>query len=371
MSPWWWYFGNALPRALLVAFPFAVVGVFCDARRVAPIFAVPTVFVSVYSFLPHKELRFIFPAIPLFNACAAVGVVFAWERCVVTQSKVPVGSSSKGKVPVGSTSTGSSKGSSNGSSKGSSKGSSTGSSKAKGKTISKNFLLKTRLARVVFAAGFFLQIAAHLLFLSAAQVNYPGGVAFAALHANAHKFTTTTETERHTKSELRVHVDAAAAMTGVSRFGEFRSVDASVSRASESDDADNSRSDREGSVGSDVGDARVRGDTSLVGDKETTHAHSKTSLRWFYSKTEGLRRFDFANHEFDYLLSREPVVDGFIVVDVTDGYAGMEIVRWRDVFPVFMKPRSTPAIYTHARVHNRKHRVEGEKSGEGEAGGEL
>ena len=39
-------------------------------RRARPVFVCASFFVATYSLLPHKELRFIFPALPLFNACA-------------------------------------------------------------------------------------------------------------------------------------------------------------------------------------------------------------------------------------------------------------------------------------------------------------
>ena len=39
-------------------------------RRARPALTCACFFVATYSLLPHKELRFIFPALPLFNACA-------------------------------------------------------------------------------------------------------------------------------------------------------------------------------------------------------------------------------------------------------------------------------------------------------------
>ena len=72
--PFLWYFYSALPRSLLGALPLAVVGVAVTGRRLAKVVAVALVFVLLYSFLPHKELRFIIYAVPLFNLAAALGL---------------------------------------------------------------------------------------------------------------------------------------------------------------------------------------------------------------------------------------------------------------------------------------------------------
>jgi alpha-1,6-mannosyltransferase len=35
----------------------------------------------MYSLLPHKEVRFLFPVLPLFNAVAATGLAHVWQLC--------------------------------------------------------------------------------------------------------------------------------------------------------------------------------------------------------------------------------------------------------------------------------------------------
>ena len=80
----YWYFTSAFPRGLLTALPMCVVGLFRVSRdflRRTPeidrdilFFLLPAiVFVSLYSILPHKELRFVMPVFPVFTAVAAVG----------------------------------------------------------------------------------------------------------------------------------------------------------------------------------------------------------------------------------------------------------------------------------------------------------
>ncbi|KAF9625437.1 hypothetical protein IFM89_022834 [Coptis chinensis] len=66
-----WYFTSALPRSLLAAYPLFLLGILLDRRIVwyiLPVF----LFVLLYSKLPHKELRFIIGAVPMFNLSAAV-----------------------------------------------------------------------------------------------------------------------------------------------------------------------------------------------------------------------------------------------------------------------------------------------------------
>jgi len=106
--PWHWYMSSALSRSLLASpllWPFCLLpaqrgerregGKEDKANKVMPfilplaflllemdleplllLFLPIAVYLFLYSFLPHKELRFIFPALPVLNLCAAVG----WAR---------------------------------------------------------------------------------------------------------------------------------------------------------------------------------------------------------------------------------------------------------------------------------------------------
>lgn len=76
-APWHWYFTSALPRALGPALPLALISPF--VARTRPVLIAPLAFVALYSFLPHKEVRFIFMAIPLFNTAAANVAARAWS----------------------------------------------------------------------------------------------------------------------------------------------------------------------------------------------------------------------------------------------------------------------------------------------------
>lgn len=70
---WLWYLQKALPNALLLAYPFAFLGLF--RSQVEKRFFVPTLsFLGLFSMLPHKELRFIFYIIPILNLTAASSI---------------------------------------------------------------------------------------------------------------------------------------------------------------------------------------------------------------------------------------------------------------------------------------------------------
>lgn len=69
-QPWLWYLYKALPNALLLAYPFAFLGLF--RSHIEKRFFIPIVsFLALFSMLPHKELRFIFYIIPVLNLSAS------------------------------------------------------------------------------------------------------------------------------------------------------------------------------------------------------------------------------------------------------------------------------------------------------------
>lgn len=76
-QPFLWYFYSAVPRAMLLTLIFVP---FCCREMLRTLAAVAVLFVLSYSFLPHKELRFVVYAVPLLNACAANAIAVVIEK---------------------------------------------------------------------------------------------------------------------------------------------------------------------------------------------------------------------------------------------------------------------------------------------------
>ncbi|XP_072026518.1 LOW QUALITY PROTEIN: dol-P-Man:Man(7)GlcNAc(2)-PP-Dol alpha-1,6-mannosyltransferase-like [Amphiura filiformis] len=157
-SPFLWYFYSAIPRAMSSSLFLMPIGIFGD-RRMLQLVLPPFGFVLLYSVLPHKELRFIIYAIPMFNVAAAAGVAY----------------------------------------------------------IVRNFQKSTfmKLLAIGAVGHFLVNLATTTIFTGVSYYNYPGGEALYKMHQMyPHK-------GRHNNIDL--HIDVATAQTGVSRFTQISS----------------------------------------------------------------------------------------------------------------------------------------------------
>lgn len=203
LSPWHWYFTSALPKAMLLTIflvPLSVLrivenGVDIERKWRQPFtsgmtkkndheretvwldkqwlqYIIPILaFVVLYSFLGHKEMRFIFPALPMLNLGAAVGM------SKLTQVAFPLELTNKDKE-----------------------------------------YFVSWIGRIGFGCGLLsmgLTLAGSLIFVMTSKENYSGGDALGELALHVQNTISSSE-----DTVVHVHIDVAAAMSGVSLFGQ-------------------------------------------------------------------------------------------------------------------------------------------------------
>ncbi|XP_032521071.2 probable Dol-P-Man:Man(7)GlcNAc(2)-PP-Dol alpha-1,6-mannosyltransferase isoform X2 [Danaus plexippus] len=84
-SPFLWYIYSALPRGLGPSIVLIPIGLYLE-RRLTPIVMPAIVYIILFSFLPHKELRFIIYVFPMLNMASAAACTYVYIR----RTKAPI-----------------------------------------------------------------------------------------------------------------------------------------------------------------------------------------------------------------------------------------------------------------------------------------
>lgn len=262
IMPWHWYFSNALLRSLTFSIIFMIVGLMgitnpCYSTKkpvsisfssyIANFFHYPDktivyytapalLFIGLYSILPHKELRFILPAVPLLLLPATIGIhrilpqksEYNWypfnqyDNMDLEQTNIPANegtrsTDSTGDVANTSTSLRNRRPSAtaqtvNGNNTGGSDNGDAGYDYRNDEYFMVRFMNFT--INYGLRAILLLMIAATSVFAIASYHNYPGGMAISRLlhqHIPLHYATEKVNV-------INIHMDTAACMTGITRF---------------------------------------------------------------------------------------------------------------------------------------------------------
>ncbi|KAF7635659.1 hypothetical protein Mgra_00004902 [Meloidogyne graminicola] len=157
VMPFWWYFTSALPRSLLLTALIAPLSIFAwqkDQKLIIQTIIPAFIFIFLYSFLPHKELRFIMYTIPLLNLSAAFFCDFVYMETFFYEYFLP---------------------------------------------YTFTFIISSYIYKL------FLTIQ----FVNVSTRNYPGGDSLLELQF---------QTRNLSNKPIRVHIDNYSAQTGISRF---------------------------------------------------------------------------------------------------------------------------------------------------------
>ena len=262
---WHWYFTSAIPKLMLLT----ILLVPLSSLRIVEIlvsiemnrkkggwkpeltlqsivdttwlqFTVPILgFVLLYSCLGHKEVRFIFPAVPILNLAAASGMAKLQHYAFYTRPTTTTVTNTAGS------------------------GSSIADAKKKKDDDYNNVVDEQRaiimndsrwptsslIGRIGFGCGILcilLTFVGSSVFVSVSKQNYPGGVALqqltdhivkAANNVRKHHLQQAEEGQSGQEEMLmkvNVHIDNAAAMSGVSLFGQRAAQEATAAASSSS-----------------------------------------------------------------------------------------------------------------------------------------
>ncbi len=191
VSPWYWYVAKALPKGLMltiflvpfafVRFPERLAGFKVGWLDVEGLpYIIPVIgFISLYSILPHKEIRFIFISFPMFTVMASKGLVRIYDTARLFWSSNSVRQNHRNKFSQS---------------------------------------LSSKLVLLILCCGSFVAMAlsfiVNMIFIQVSKRNYPGGDGLAALSELI------KEEHPSSEKELSIFIDVASAMTGVSLFGQ-------------------------------------------------------------------------------------------------------------------------------------------------------